>query len=63
MKVATAVDACLEYHQANSEKNTVITYRFVLGRFRTKFEYGTPVPESSPSHDNLKKRTLTRVGG
>jgi len=38
MKVPQAVDACLEYHQANSEKNTAITYRFVLGRFRKEFE-------------------------
>jgi hypothetical protein len=38
MRVDTAVDACLEYHQANSEKNTVTTYRFVLSRFREQFE-------------------------
>ena len=38
MKVAAAVDACLEYHPANSEKNTVTTYRFVLSRFREEFE-------------------------
>jgi hypothetical protein len=37
MKVATAVDACLEYHQANSEKNTVKGYHFVLGRFAGEF--------------------------
>ena len=38
MKVSKAVDACLEYHQANSEKNTVITYGFVFARFKTEFE-------------------------
>ena len=32
MQVSEAVKACLEYHQANSEKNTVNGYHFVLGR-------------------------------
>ena len=34
MKVPQAVDACLEHHRANSEKNTAIPCRFVPGRFR-----------------------------
>ena len=38
MKIAAAVDTYLKYHQANSEKNTVITYRFVLSRFREEFQ-------------------------
>ena len=38
MKVAAAVYACLECHPANSEKDTVTTYRFVLSRFREEFE-------------------------
>jgi len=36
-KVSAAVKACLEYHQANSGKNTVKGYQFVLGRFQEEF--------------------------
>ena len=55
MKVSKAVDACLEYHQASSEKNKIITYSFVIGRFRTEFEKGalTNLPRRRFSHFSL----------
>ena len=55
MKVSKAVDACLEYHQANSEKNTVVTYGFVFARFKTEFEKGqsTKSPQKRFSHSSL----------
>jgi len=37
MKVQQAVDFHLQYHQANSKKNTVKTCEFVLFRFSAKF--------------------------
>ena len=37
MKVSQAVDFHLQYHQANSKKNTVKTCEFVLSRFIVRF--------------------------
>ena len=37
MKVYQAVDFQLQYHQANSKKNTVKTCEFVLSRFNAQF--------------------------
>jgi len=36
MKVSQAVDFHLQYHQANSKKNTVKTCEFVLNRFTSR---------------------------
>ncbi len=37
MKVLQAVDFHLQYHQANSKKNTLKTCEFVLSRFKAQF--------------------------
>ncbi len=37
MQISQAVKAFLEYHRANSEKNTVNGYHFVLCRFKREF--------------------------
>ncbi|MBU1567451.1 MAG: hypothetical protein KJ630_17730 [Proteobacteria bacterium] len=37
MKVSQAVDFHLQYHRANSKKNTVKTCEFVLNRFTSRF--------------------------
>ncbi|RPH39568.1 MAG: hypothetical protein EHM86_07360 [Desulfobulbaceae bacterium] len=37
MKVSQPVDFHLQYHQANSKKNTVKTCEFVLNRFTSRF--------------------------
>ncbi len=37
MKVSQAVDFHLQYHRANSKKNTVKTSEFVLSKFATRF--------------------------
>jgi site-specific recombinase XerD len=37
MKVSQAVDYHVQYHQANSKKNTIKTCEFVLTRFSAKF--------------------------
>ena len=30
MKTAQAIEFCLKYHEANSKKNTLINYQFIL---------------------------------
>jgi hypothetical protein len=48
MKVLQAVDYHMQYHRANSKKNTVKTCEYVLSRFTTKFanrELGTITQE------------------
>ena len=37
MKVSRAVDNCLEYHRVNSQKNTLISYEFLLSKFSAAF--------------------------
>jgi len=37
MKVSEAITCFFEYHEANSKKNTVRNYRFVICRFGEKF--------------------------
>ncbi len=37
MKVSRAVSFHLQYHQANSKKNTIKTCEFVLSKFSTRF--------------------------
>jgi hypothetical protein len=37
MKVSKAVDNCLEYHRVNSQRNTLISYEFLLSKFSTAF--------------------------
>jgi integrase/recombinase XerD len=37
MNVRKAVDYCLDYHRANSRKNTVMNYEFVLCKFAAMF--------------------------
>ena len=37
MKVSQAVDFHLQYHRANSKKNTVKTCEFVLNRFTARY--------------------------
>ena len=37
MKVSEAITCFIEYHEANSKKNTVGNYRFVLSRFGESF--------------------------
>jgi len=37
MKVSQAVDFHLQYHRANSKKNTIKTCDFVLSRFTARF--------------------------
>ena len=37
MKVKEVVDYCLDYHRANSKKNTVMNYEFVLCKFAALF--------------------------
>jgi site-specific recombinase XerD len=37
MKVSQAVDFHLQYHRANSKKNTIKTCEFVLSRFTAQF--------------------------
>ncbi len=38
MKVSQAVDFHLQYHRANSKKNTIKTCEFVLSRFTAQFD-------------------------
>jgi integrase len=37
MKVSRAVDNCLEYHRVNSQRNTLISYEFLLSKFSAAF--------------------------
>ena len=37
MKISKAVNFCLQYQQSNSKANTIKNYKFVLGKFKTKF--------------------------
>ena len=37
MKISKAVNFCLQYQQSNSKENTIKNYKFVLGKFKTKF--------------------------
>ena len=37
MKVAKAIDLCLDYHRLNSQKNTKRTYGPILSKFRDQF--------------------------
>jgi len=51
MKVSQAIDFHLQYHRANSKKNTIKTCEFVLHRFAAQFnqrDLASNFPGGSP---------------
>ena len=38
MKISEAITFCLQYQKANSKRNTIKKYKFILGKFENTFK-------------------------